>query len=76
MGLVDDSQMEGQEAMPFARLSGVEARQRIQLYLNSRKGTLWGQGFDLSQSESREKAEDLLFSALQEMDIVERPAGL
>lgn len=76
MGSVDEAQLEGQEQIPFARLSGVEARQRIQIYLNSRKGTLWGQGFDLSNNESREKAEDLLFHALQDMDIVERPVGL
>lgn len=76
MGLIDDSQLEGQEQMPFARLSGVEARQRIRLYLNSRKGTLWSRAFDLGNSESREEAEDLLFFALMDMDIVERPTGL
>lgn len=76
MGLVDDSQLEGQEAMPFARLSGVEARQRIQLYLNSRKSTLIGRAFDLSNAASREEAEEFFLTALQDMNIVERYQGL
>lgn len=76
MGTVDESQMPGQEQMPFAKLSPAEARERIQRYLSSRKSTLWGGAFDLSNAESRDEAEEFFLTALQDMDIVERYQGL
>lgn len=73
MGLVDDQQLQGQEQMPFAKLSVNEAEDRIVRYLSQRRGTLWSRAFDLSNSGSRKEASEFLLTAMQDLNVVVKP---
>lgn len=73
MGLVDDSQMEGQVQMPFAKLSRREARDKVSAYLNNQRTTLWSRSYDLSQWSSRQACEEHLMDVLTDLKLVEDP---